>query len=126
MNNTFSLDQKSRIGNIDANLKLRQHKLDLLARALEVISIKPKMKQNEITKVSGFSSSTLELYRTDLKMQSPYKSNNPKKSPKTSNSPSANSSQNEHDLKKPQITSNKQLQTKEVVMQVINLVKECS
>ena len=52
------------------------------------------MKQKEIAKEFGYSISTLQRYRYDKKMPSPYKSNNPKRTPKTSN-----------DLKRPQMTS---------------------
>ena len=65
-----------------------------MARFMEITSINPKMKQKEIAKKLGFSNSTLQRYRNDIKMQSPYQSNNPKRPPKTSN-----------DLKGPQMTS---------------------
>ena len=35
MNNTFSLEQISKTGNLDANLILRQYKLDLMSRFME-------------------------------------------------------------------------------------------
>ena len=56
MNNTFSLEQLIRTRNLDANLIVRQHKLD----SMEIKSIKPKMKQKENAKELGFSSSTLQ------------------------------------------------------------------
>ena len=46
--------------NLDVNLKLRQHKLDLMARFMEIKFINPKLKQKEIAKELGFSSSTLQ------------------------------------------------------------------
>ena len=52
------------------------------------------MKQKEIAIEMGYSSTTLESYRNDIKMQTPKKSSNPKRTPKTSN-----------DLEGPQITS---------------------
>ena len=85
MNNTFSLEQISRTGILDGNLILRQHELNLLARFMEIKLTSPKVKQKEIATELGYSSSTLQSYRQDIKMQSPYKSNNPKRSPKTSN-----------------------------------------
>ena len=72
-------------GNLDANLILRQHNQALLARYVEIEPINPKFKQKEIAKELGYSIFTLQRYRSDIKMQSPYKSNNPKKLPKTSN-----------------------------------------
>ena len=47
--------------------------------------VNPKMKQKQIAKELGYSSSTLQRYRYDIKMQSPYISNNARRSPKTSN-----------------------------------------
>ena len=89
------MEQITRNGNLDAKLILRQHKLDLMIIYREIKSNNPRMKQNEITKDLGYSSSTLQRQRLDIKLQSPYKSNNPKKCPMTSN-----------DLKRPQKTSN--------------------
>ena len=70
MNNTFSLEQKSRTGNLDAILIIRQHKLDLMARFMEIKSNNPKMKQKEIAKEIGYSTSTLQRDWQDIKLQS--------------------------------------------------------
>ena len=59
MNNTFSLEQKSRTG----SLIIRQHKLALMAWFMEIKSINPKTKQKETAKELGYSSSTLQHYR---------------------------------------------------------------
>ena len=61
---------------------------------MEIKSFNPKVKQKEIAKELGYSSSILQRYRYDIKMQSPYKSSNPKRTPKTLN-----------DLKRRQTTS---------------------
>ena len=71
MNNTVSLEQNSRTGNVDANLLFRQHNVDLMARCMEIKSINPKLKQKEIAKELNYSSSTLQSFRQDTKMQSP-------------------------------------------------------
>ena len=60
MNNTFSLQQISQTGNFDSDLITRQYKLDLMARFMEIKSINPKLKQSEIAKELGYSSSTLK------------------------------------------------------------------
>ena len=78
MNKTFFLRQTSRTGNIDASLIPRQHKQDLNARLMENRIGKSKMKLKEIAKELGYSNSTKQRYRQDIKMQSPYKSNNRK------------------------------------------------
>ena len=63
MNKTFSVEQISRTGNINANLLLRPHKLDLMTRIKEIKSINPKMKQKEIATELGYSSCTLQSSR---------------------------------------------------------------
>ena len=75
----------SRTGNLDANLILRQYKLDLVSRFMEIKSVNPKLKKSEKAKEIGCSSSTLQRYRHDIKMQSPFESNDPKEIQKTSN-----------------------------------------
>ena len=52
---------------------------------MEIISINPEMKQKKIAEALGYSSSTLELFRNDIRKQCRYESNNPKRPPKTSN-----------------------------------------
>ena len=71
MNKTFSLEKISRTGNRAAKLILRKHMPDSMARYMEIKSINPKMKQKEIAKELGYSNSTLQRYRLDIKMQSP-------------------------------------------------------
>ena len=71
MNNLFSLEQKPRTRNLDANLIIREYRLDLTARFKEIKSIHTKVKQNEIARKLRFSSSTLERYKQDTKLQSP-------------------------------------------------------
>ena len=77
----FSSEQISKTGNLDANLILRQNKLDLMSRFMELKSINPKLGQDQIAKEVSYSCSTLQRYRHDIKMQSPYKPNGPKRTP---------------------------------------------
>ena len=63
----FSLERISRTRNFDANLKLRHHKLHLMARFMEIESSNPKKKQNEMAKELKYSGSTLQRYRQDKK-----------------------------------------------------------
>ena len=79
MNNTFSLEQISKTGNLDSNLILRQYKLNLIARFMEIKSVNPKIRQDKIAKEVGCSSFTLQRYKLDIKMQSAYKTNGPKR-----------------------------------------------
>ena len=63
MKNTLSVQQISHTGSFDSNLLLRQYKLDLMARLIEMKSVNPKLRQNEIAKKLRCSSSTLKRYR---------------------------------------------------------------
>ena len=73
MNKTFPLEQVSETVNLGSNLILRQYKLDLSARFLEIKSVNPKFKRSQIAADLGCSSSTLQRYRNDIHMFSPYK-----------------------------------------------------
>ena len=75
MNNSFTLQQIQKTSNLDANLKSRQYKLNLLADFMRVKHENPKMKQSEIANQLGMSSSTLQRYRNDINMLSPYRTN---------------------------------------------------
>ena len=48
MNNSFSLQQLSRTGNLDSNLISRQYKLIKMADFMRMKYESPKMKQSEI------------------------------------------------------------------------------
>ena len=56
-----------------------------MARITEIKFMNPKLKQKKISNELCFLSSTIQLYRNDIKLQSPYKSNNPNITSKTSN-----------------------------------------
>ena len=51
---------------------------------MEIKYVSPKLRQDQITKELGYSSSTLQPYRHNIKMQSPYKLNGLKRTQKTS------------------------------------------
>ena len=60
MNNTFTLQQIQKTGNLDANLISRQYKLNLMADFMRVKYQNPKTKQSEIANQLGHSTSTLQ------------------------------------------------------------------
>ena len=69
----------------------------------------PKLKQPEIANQLGLSSSTLQRYRNDLNMLSPYRinpNNTKKRAKKAINTNFNNDSHRKPDIKKPQMTSN--------------------
>ena len=102
MSNTFSLQQIQKTSNLDANLISRQYKLILMADFMRVKYENPKMKQCEIANQLGMSSSTVQRYRNDINMLSPYRisPNNVKKRSKKAKIDDIG------DLKRPQMTSN--------------------
>ena len=69
----------------------------------------PKIKQSEIANQFGYSSSTLQRYRNDVNMHSPYRIqpiNTNKQQKKGKNTNFDNNSHHDPDLKRPQMTSN--------------------
>ena len=72
MNNSFSLEQISKTGNLDSNSILRQSKLDLMARFMEIKSVNPKLRQGQSSQELGCSSSTSQCNRQDKNMLSTY------------------------------------------------------
>ena len=97
MNKTFSLEQIAKaFADFVADLIMRQDKLDKMANFMEIKSINPKLKQSEIARELKLSFSTLQRYRREMIMLSPYRtppsSNTHTRKQKTSN-------QTEHDLK---------------------------
>ena len=73
MNNSFSLQQIQKTSNLDANLISRQYKLNLMADFMRVKYENPKMKQFQIANQLCMSSGTLQRYRNDINMLSPYR-----------------------------------------------------
>ena len=64
----FSLSEKSKTGNLDVDLILRQNKLDLLAWFMRIKCINPRLRQDETARQLGYSSSSLLPYRHELNM----------------------------------------------------------
>ena len=117
MNNSFSLQQKQKTSNLDANLISRQYKLNLMADFMRLKYENPKLKQSEIANQLGLSPSTLQRYRNDINMLSPYRinpNNTNKRIKKAKNTISDNDLHEEPDDKRTQMTSNdlKSTQTK--------------
>ena len=73
MNNSCSLQQIEKTIDFDANLISRQYKLNLMADFMKVKCENPKLKQSEIANHLGYSTSTLQRYRNDKSMLSPYR-----------------------------------------------------
>ena len=109
MNNSFSLQQTQKISNLQAILISRQYKLNLMADFVRMKYEKFKLKQSQIAKQLGYSTSTLKRYRDDINMLSPYRiqpNNTNKRTKKFLNTKFDNNSHRLHKLKRTQMTSN--------------------
>ena len=109
MNNTFSLQQIQKTSNLDANSISRQYKLNLMADFMKLKYENPRKRQSEIANQLSLSSSTIQRYRNEINMQSPYRintNNTKKRSKKVKITDFDNNSHNEADDKRPQMTSN--------------------
>ena len=109
MNNSFYLQQIQKTSNLDAKLISRQYKLNLMADFMKVKYENPKSKQSQMADQLGLSTSTLQRYRNDINMLSPYRvnpKNNHKRTKKVKNTDFDNDSHHEADVKRLQMTSN--------------------
>ena len=100
MNNNFSLEQTSKTSIFDANLKIRQYKLNFNMKYEN-----PKMKQSQIASQLGYSTSTLQRYKIDINMLSPYRiqsNNTNKRTKKSSKTNFNNNSHRQPNVKRPQ------------------------
>ena len=108
MNNTPSLNEINKTANMNPDLLTRHYKLKLMNDFLYIKYQNPKMKQSEIANQLNLSSSTLQRYRNDINMLSPYRiqpNNTNKRTQKTLNTNFDNNSHHEPDVKRPQMTS---------------------
>ena len=106
--NTPSLAEINKTAIMDPNLLTRHYKLKLMNDFMNIKYQNPKMKQSEIANNLNMSSSTLQRYRNDINMLSPYRinPNNNKKRPKKAKI------DDNSDLKRPQMTSNDSIKNK--------------
>ena len=102
MNNTPSLNEINKTANMDPNLLTRHYKLKLMNDFKYIKYQNPKMKQSEIANNLNMSPSTLQRYRNDINMLSPYRIN-PNNTKKRSKKVKID---DVVDLKRPQMTSN--------------------
>ena len=102
MNKTPSLKEINKTANMHPNLLTRHYKLKLMNDFMHIKYQNPRMKQSEIANHLDMSTSTLQRYRNDINMLSPYRNNpnNVKKRPKKAKIDDI------CDLKTPQMTSN--------------------
>ena len=75
MNNSFSFQKIQKTSNLDANSISRQYKLNLMADFMRLNYKNQRMKQSQLANQKGLSTSTLQRYRNDINMLSPYRIN---------------------------------------------------
>ena len=73
MKNSFTPQQLFETGNLDSNLNFRRNKLNLMAKFMKIKFDNPKMKQSEKADQLDYSSITLQRYRNDINLLSPYR-----------------------------------------------------
>ena len=102
MNNTPSLNEINKNSTINPNKLAKYYKLKLMNDFLHIKYQNQKMTQSEISSQLNMSPSTIQRYRNDINMLSPYRinPNNVKKQQKKTKV------DNNGDLKRPQLTSN--------------------
>ena len=105
MNNTPSLSEINKNSTMDPNMLTKYYKLKLMNDFMNIKYQNPKMTQSEISSQLKMSPSTIQRYRNDINMISPYKNNskNVKKQQKKTKI------DDNGDLKRPQMSS-RQLQ----------------
>ena len=108
MNNTTSLNEINKTANMNPNLLTRHYKLKLMNDFMHIKYQNPKLKQSEISNQLGLSSSTVQRYRNDINMLSPYRSqsnNTNTRRKKAKNTNFDSNSHHETDDERPQMTS---------------------
>ena len=102
MNNTPSLNEINKKSTMDPNILTKYYNLKLMNDFMNIKYQNPKMTQSEISSQLNMSPSTIQRYRNDINMISPYRinPNNVKKQQKKVKI------DNNGDLKRPQMTSN--------------------
>ena len=73
--NTPSINEINKTANMDPNLLTRHYKLKLMNDFMNIKYQNPKMTQSEVSSQLNMSSSTLQGYRNDINMLSPYRVN---------------------------------------------------
>ena len=102
MNNTPSLNEINKNSTMDPNMLTKYYKMKLMNDFMNIKYQNPKMTQSEISSQLNMSPSTIQRYRNDINMISPYR-NNPNNVKKRSKKAKIDDI---GDLKRPQMTSN--------------------
>ena len=115
MNNTPSLNEVNKNSTMNPNMLTIYYKLKLMNDFMNINYQNPKMTQSEISSQLNMSSSTIQRYRNDIYMFSPYRinSNSVKKQQKKTKI------DNNGDLKRPQMISRHLQMTKKQKQKIL-------
>ena len=102
MNNIPSLNEINKNSAMDPNMLTKYYKLKIMNDFMYMKYQNPKLKQSELANNLNMSSSTIQRYRNDINMQSPYRIN-PNITKKRTKKAKIDDID---DLKRPQMTSN--------------------
>ena len=102
MNNTPSLNEINKNSTMHPNMLTKYYKMKLMNDFMNIKYQNPKMTQSQISSQLNMSPSTIQRYRNDINMISPYR-NNPNNVKKRSKKAKIDDI---GDLKRPQMTSN--------------------
>ena len=102
MNNIPSLNEINENSTMDPNMLTKYYKLKIMNDFMYMKYQNPKLKQSDLANNLNMSSSTIQRYRNDINMQSPYRIN-PNNTKKPTKKPKIDDI---GDLKRPQMTSN--------------------
>ena len=102
MNNTPSLNEINKNSAMDPNMLTKYYKLKLMNEFMNIKYQNPKMTQSQISSQLNMSPSTIQRYRNDINMLSPYR-NNPNNTKKRTKKAKIDDI---GDLKRPHSTSN--------------------
>ena len=109
MNNTPSSSEINKTANMNPNLLTRHYKSKLMNDFMYIKYQNSKIQQSEIANQLNLSSSTLQGYRDDINMLSPYRIQTNNTNKRTKKGKNNNFDSNPHhvtDVKRPQMTSN--------------------
>ena len=75
MNNTPSLNEINKNSTMDPNMLTKYYKMKLMNDFMNIKYQNPKMTQSQISSQLNMSPSTIQRYRNDINMISPYRNN---------------------------------------------------
>ena len=102
MNNTPSLNEINKNSTMDPNMLTKYYKLKLMNDFTNIKYQNPKMTQSQISSQLNISPSTIQRYRNDINMISPYR-NNPNNVKKQQKRPKSIIMVTSKDLNRPQM-----------------------